>query len=204
MQNFLSLDETLLLETPPKLIDDQDFNLSKYAINISIGKKLLKQKKEVYEETNNYVLFRTGDNTKGYIVLLHKETNYMDFIVKIHNKNIGSLGNFTIQKIVWRSYNPHSNYESIQKLASHVFFDIILKKYGKIMSDVEQTSDGRRSWESRIAFAVKHNMKVGFIHYKKDTDIDWYDKTIRIEEWIESKDAWNEKNGEMKRFIITK
>jgi len=59
------------------------------------------------------------------------------------------------QIMVWRSVQPQ--YNSAVSGLPRMFFQYFLEKYSIVVSDSEQTQDGRRFWETMIAWAIQED-----------------------------------------------
>lgn len=177
-------------------LEDNEWNRAR-------GKELLEASKETIEETNDYILFRTGDIVagKGYIIQLSKKDGRIHYYVEYENENRKITGKTFTQVMLWR--NKAS--AIAQGKTKEVFFDYLIKKNKKaILSDREQTENGRDFWISRMGWAVENGYKVGFVHM--NTNIDWFGSkpAETFEEWLERTDGWTKSvNGIYNRYFIT-
>lgn len=156
--------------------------------NIKEGGRFFRRLKETYVETENSILFRTGDWHNGYIVLLDKRDNYVNYFARFEYKKLAGE-KYVTQVGVWRSSTTSLPRKEYKTVAGDVFFDILLKKFKRIASDQEQTDDGQRFWRERMQDAVHENAgyKVGLL--KVDTkEINYYDKSKfdTVSDWIDS------------------
>ena len=196
------------LTESPRLIDPVDFNLSDRKWNNKFSEELLaKKNKEIYDETDKHILFRTGNDAKGYISLINKELTRIDYIVNYDQTNSKVLGRYVTQIAVWRSKLGTGSYNKVSSITNHVFFDILLKKYGTIVSDTEQTDHGRDFWIKVLDLAIgRYNCKIGLMKVGI-RDIEWYEGNSDgdLTDWMDDHYyAWTrEMKGKTLRFVIS-
>jgi hypothetical protein len=187
-----------------QLISGLDTVMDDYDENIKEGTKFLRRLQEIYRETDDSILFRTGMDHDGYIVLLDKKTNYVNYFARFEYKKLDG-DKYVTQVAVWRSYTPTLLPEEYGDIAKKVFFDILLKKFKKIASDQEQSKDGQRFWVNRMSDAVNKGLKVGLLKVGTKT-INYYDKSKfrNIIEWIATlESSWGmDAKHRRYRFII--
>lgn len=192
-----------LMENPQN-VSSLDTVMDNFDSNIKEGGRLLRRNKETYKETDISILFRTGDSHDGYIVLLDKRNNYVNYFARFEYKKLAG-SQYVTQVAVWRSVEITLPHKETVLIASEVFFNILLKKFKKIASDQEQTADGQRFWIAQMKRASNEGHKVGLL--KVDTkDIDYYDKTKfnTIIDWIATlESSWgNHIRYKRYRFVI--
>lgn len=81
-------------------------------------------------------------------------SNQVDYFVRYKKVDMASYGRPYRQVLVWRikgSNNPFT-----VKVAHHVFWDL-LYQYSDLVSDSQQTEDGRSFWE----YAIRHALETG-------------------------------------------
>ena len=94
--------EYVVNETP-MLDEPTTFNLDDDMFNIKMANELLSSfsKKDI-KKTDDYVLFRTGDSSNGYIALVDTSMNgdappTIDYLIKYHARPYKSLGKAVTQ-----------------------------------------------------------------------------------------------------------
>lgn len=192
------------LNESPQSIDSLNTDMYDKAANIKEGGKFLRRKREVYSETENSILFRTGMEHDGYIVLLDKNNNFVNYFVRfIHKKLDGEK--YATQVAVWRTTDPTIPREEEYGIATKVFFDILLKKFDRIASDMQQTNDGRNFWMLQMARAARSGFKVGLLKVGTK-EITYFDKNKHdsISDWVATLEStWGrEVKYQRYRFII--
>jgi hypothetical protein len=191
---------TLKFYAMPSLCDSTNFNLDKPDKNKAMLKHLqTKFKTEVYEApSKDYEFFRTGNwQSGGYIVLVNMIKGIISYIVKYEKPaKIEGSTRPVVQTCVWKTFEWATNH-----LAEKVFFDILLKNCGSIMSDKKQTPEGKRFWQNMMSIANHKGYKIFFIHKNriistKETNQDTID-------WIDSFQTWGpETKYQLERFMI--
>lgn len=192
------------LNESPQSIDSLNTDMYDKAANIKEGGKFLRRKKEVYSETENSILFRTGMERDGYIVLLDKNNNFVNYFVRFIYKKLDGE-KYATQVAVWRTTDPTIPREEEYGIATKVFFDILLKKFDRIASDMQQTNDGRNFWMLQMARAARSGFKVGLLKVGTK-EITYFDKTKHdsISDWVATLEStWGpEVKYQRYRFII--
>ena len=146
-----------MLAKMPQLISPTDFGLKDAATNRSLATRLLKKKVETIDETADWILFRAGDDRKGNIAMISKGTEKIVYLVHYERRVRKGMGTFVTQLKLWRDERS----PWVVRITDRIFFDYLLKKYGAIMSDAQQTPDGRSFWIRRMSIAAAKGMKVG-------------------------------------------
>ena len=102
----------------------------------------------------------------------------VDYFVKVKETDLGDYGRATRQVLVWRDKRSLNQYTV--KVAHHVFWDILYPK-SDLVSDSQQTDEGRSFWQ----YAINHALETG----------QWVD-LIDTSNWssvkIDSKESLNE------------
>ena len=102
-------------------------------------------------------VYAFGDLQVGYVVLVDEDGDIVYFVRhKRVSHNALRLGR---QVLLWR----HSGSLISYGFAQHIFFDYLLPEYGALISDKEQTRDGKRFWSNAIAHALDLKKKVYFL-----------------------------------------
>ena len=201
---LLTINEQLLIESP-QLVNPTNFSLDDDELNIAWGIELHKRIKETFYQKGDDIFYMTGDGTKGYLVLQSTKDMYIDYLVRYEVKKVDGLGKFCMQTVLWVSDSPRTMGME-NNISSKGFFDILLKKYHRIISDKEQTKDGQRFWRKRMSIANQMQLKVGYIQVGLNK-IDWFDPSggQLISQWMDDRaDAWtSESKGRYKRFVVS-
>ena len=188
----------------PMMIPEFKTIMDNYDENIIQGGKFLRRCKEVFEETDVSILFRTGIGHDGYIVLLDKRTNYVNYFARFEYVKLDGTKHVT-QIGVWTSDEMTLDPAIYNGIATRVFFDILLKRFKTIASEQEQTQDGKRFCVKRMANAIVRNHKVGLLKVGTKT-IEYYDHSTfkTIGDWIASLEVtWGpDPRHKRYRFII--
>ena len=186
----------------PQMIAPTQFNLSDLDSNQDYLKKILRYKSlEVFDDTSERKFFRTGKGQTGFYIVQDKETNTITYLVRYETKNWKYFGKSVTQVALWRKTGEPTSVGITQE----VFFDHLIKDYPTIISDAQQTNDGRDFWKDRMAQAVAKGFRVGLadVQVKK---IDWFDRSVPFSKWLTDREnAWgNDKKLRVQRFLISR
>jgi len=186
-------------ESPAK-IEPTQFTLDDDDANLAFTKKQMKRVAEVIRATPDYQLVRTGDGNTGYFLLYDNVTQLSDYVIEYHAKKWSWLPRTVTQCLLWRRLGSVSN----RGITAEVFFDILLPRYGAIMSDRLQTEAGHNFWIDRMADAVAKGYKVGLANMNMHK-VDWYQGEYRgVVAWVKQQEAFGEGNKyQALRYIIT-
>jgi hypothetical protein len=186
----------------PSLRDSTNFKLDELDKNRALLKSIKqKPKTEVYlAPSSDYEFYRTENwSSGGYIILENKKKNLISYIVKYERpeKIEGSIKP-VVQTCVWKAIDWATSH-----LAEKVFFDILLKNCGVIMSDNEQTPEGKMFWQHMLSVAEHKGLTVAFIHKNRIVSI--FDSKLDILDWINSFNTWGgpESKYKLDRFLIS-
>ena len=187
----------LLTEVPFQLdnIDWHDLNIIER--NQEEFKKFNanKYKKLVERLTNHASVYKLGSE----YFCLDNEFKSITYYMKYEVGNNGKLGSFVWQSLVWTE--PSAKY--IISYPKKIFFDDLLSKFGTILTDSEQTWDGKRFWKWRISEAFDKGLNVYLYDFSNHKIIKIEDNThFRQAELIH--DIWGTTNKhKMKRMVIS-
>jgi hypothetical protein len=198
---FDNISEEIRLDEMPKLIIPTDFQLNDTAFNRKLAAELLSKKKETFEDNENYELFLTGNKINGYIVLYLKDEKQIGYLIKYQTQYRKFIDlRVVTQLALWRQ--PGQPY--VSGITKHVFFDILLPKFGAVMSDGQQTEYGMNFWKDRMAEASLSSYDIGFADFGNHK-INWWNKNDKFNNWLNNLNAWGEANrDEYRRFVIKK
>lgn len=187
----------LLIETPFQLdnIDWHDLNdIEKNKQQFKIFNSN-KYKKLVEKLTNHASVYKVGSE----YFCLDNEFKAITYYMKYEVGNNGKLGSYVWQSLVWTE--PSAEY--IKHFPEKIFFNDLLTKFGTILTDSEQTWDGRRFWKHRIVESFDKQLNVYFYDFSNHNLIQIEDNShFRMTELVH--DIWGNSNKhKMKRMIIT-
>lgn len=186
----------------PKLIASDTFGLTNVEYNRSLADELMNKVTQVYEDTPEYKLFRSGDDKDGTICVVSKSTWQLTYYVLYSVHTIPVIGTSATQVLLWRADKGARPSNVTQR----VFFDVILDKWKTITSDTAQTLEGKRFWLTQLDEAYKRGFDVGMVAVSEDAVLR-FDKNDGIpipSDWADSQNAWgDDKSFENFRFIIT-
>jgi hypothetical protein len=106
---------------------------------------------------NGASIYHIGDAGIGYYLLIDKDT--VAYFVKYTRVRFGG-NHYARQILVWRNEERAVS----ARFATHVFFNILLPKFKYLISDQDQTSQGKRFWQ----VACDVSFERGFNVYKLD------------------------------------
>ena len=165
----------------PKLMNPTEFGLDNDTENRRFLRSLMKKKKTIIEETDDYLLFRTG-NADGNIVMYNKQTARMDYWVRYTTITKSEIGKTVTQVGIWRKRGSPIN----QGITERMFFDYLLKYWPTVMSDSEQTLYGQTFWFNMLAKAYNRGYKFGLVNLNHRAT-DWFDSTQQsFDDWIKN------------------
>lgn len=189
--------EDILIETPLNIenidwhyLNDDVKNREMYRIFA------IKKFKKVVEQVNSVAtIYRDGSQYFCLDTELKRITYYMKFEVG----NNGKIGDYVWQSLVWRDFTIRY----LSTIPQKMFFKYLLPKFGCILTDSEQSWDGRRFWALRISDAFTMNLNVYFYNFdghklvKMNNINDFRQVQAQYDVW-----GGNDKHR-MKRMVIT-
>lgn len=142
--------DSTLITANPQFIDlggeRLEFNLDDEKFNRSILRDLKFREKKVGEYRGN-AIYRSKN--KFYCVQDGLMVYYMSAVPgRVKRMNI----DYVTQVKVWRSLTA----EGIDGMSSHVFWEILFPEFGTVMSDSQQTDDGKTFWRRQLGRAIKN------------------------------------------------
>ena len=148
---FTSLSMTQLIET-------DDFKFGELSARLSFMKKLLnKPSLKHVGKYNEYDLYHTGsDGSSSYYFLTDGSFSELYYVCKYVTRKV--IGDKALsQVIVYR--NPEV-WTGTRGIVQFVMEKILLPRFGIIMSDIQQTLDGRRLWVATMQKALSKSLYV--------------------------------------------
>lgn len=157
------------VEALPQLVDPTEFNLSDIETNESLLRELNKKpsKKKIgnLKSTlgDSLPIWNSGSsNDKGYYWIEHQ--GRIVWLVKYEVIKRNWLPNHTTTQVaLWRGGTVIFSSQASSKL----FFNIVFKRTGCILSDRVQTEDGKRFWTSRIRDSLQKKLHVALVDFSK-------------------------------------
>lgn len=154
-----------------------------------------KYKKSVLKVFDKAEIFKDGSRYFCLDSRLKRVTYYMKYEVK----NNGRLGQFVWQSLVWSF--PAASY--ISGIPQKMFFEFLLPKFGTIVTDSQQTWDGKRFWRLRIAEALEKKLNVYFYDFSNH-EIEKIEDYDHFAECDLKRGIWGPSNiHQMKRMVIS-
>ena len=142
----------------PQLIETDDFKFGELNDRLSFMEKLLgKPSLKHVGKYNEYDLYHTGsDGSSGYYFLTDEFFSELYYVCKYVTRKV--IGDKALsQVIVYR--NPEV-WTGTRGIVQFVMEKILLPRFGIIMSDIQQTLDGRRLWVATMQKAVSKSLYV--------------------------------------------
>lgn len=190
--------EELLMEIPRDIGNIDWHFLNKVDQNKEFYKELAanKYKKVIEKLTPTATVYRIGSQYFCLDLDFKQVTYYMKFEVG----NNGKIGSYVWQSLVW----TNDSFEYTKHYPQKIFFRDLLPKFGNIITDSEQTWDGKRFWVYRIIDAFNMGLNVYFYDFGSHNIIKMND----MNDFVQAQstyDIWGVSNAHsMKRMIITK
>ena len=182
-----------LFEMPQVLTYAVDWGLSDDIKNKRRADMLLHDNPSVLREFSSGKLYKT--NTEVFFI--SNATSLIDYYMKYKVAQIQHLGNCATQIKVWRRAGI-----GVKSLTSLVFYDIMLGEFDTMVSDREQSQDGKRFWIDRLAESLSDGRSIGLID--KQTIIP-YDQSLSFPVWLKTVNGWgNSDSYQEKLFFISK
>lgn len=150
-----------IIETP-QMIGDFDFNLNSNETVASKLARLMDGTEEFITTYNTLKLYR-----KRYQIFAVDEKNRetpLAYWVKLADNQVFGVKGIT-QIGVWRD----SASTRTKDLAKHVLFNVILPEFKVIITDAQQTADGRHFWILRVDDALASGLNVYLAHVMRPT-----------------------------------
>lgn len=183
----------------PQRIAPSTFNLDDVGINHAFTVFQVNRVVETIEATADYRIVRTGDGYEGWFLLIDKASLLTDYAVKYETRKWNWLPRTVTQCILWR--RPTSLYA--RGLTARVFFDVLLPRYGMIMSDRQQTDQGHDFWLARMADANARSEVVGMANTNLHSTAWYRGGNAGLEAWIRQQDAFGSKHRfQALRYVI--
>lgn len=189
------------LKEAPQDIGPVDFITSE-AHRDSFAEMLLSRRPQVVlEDEPGYELRRGGDERGSviYFFMLEKPSGKLVYFAECETHDAEFLGHAVTQVALWRDDTS----TAVRGITERVFFDYLLSAWPSVVSDEQQTRDGKAFWIRRMAIAVERGYRVGLVDMRDQT-IDWCEEPFR--QWIAAHaDAWGPSYESLDfRFIISR
>lgn len=141
-----------------------------------------------------FELYQLGSDANGYYMSVHNDkvayfAHYKSVNIKFMDKSYGR------QVFIRRSEHTSLSFGA----PKIVFFNYLLPKFKSMVSDTEQSYDGKKFWEGAVAEAIRES---GFSVQVLDTKNGKFVDIKTIDEWDSTKPhIWGE-NDLFKRYVI--
>lgn len=197
LAELTNLAEEVLQEMPQEIedldwLDLEDHKRNTAAYHRLFGTEAKKDLETVWSSAKLYKYrstFFTLDTKKRSI------TYYMSYMVG----NNGNLGDYVWQSLVWR--NGATPYTA--GLPQSVFFNRLLPKFGCIITDSQQTWNGKRFWELRITDAFEKGLNIYYYDFGTH-ECTKVDNLEDFDDLRQENDIWGKTDQhQMKRMVIT-
>jgi hypothetical protein len=124
-----------------------------------ISQDLLKSKNsKMVHEFFDSKLYSTGDDSNGYYFLVSNRSGRVVYFVRYRLVQSNGM-KFGRQVLVWRTKNTQGTI-SVSGLAKKVFNSYLLPRFGRLITDTQQTENGRAFWEFMLNEAFDNNTPV--------------------------------------------
>lgn len=194
----MKLTEIIPFFESPQMVSVTDFGLTDPITNKKMARDLLKKKIEVIEDSVDYEIFRNGDERNGNIALYNKQEKILDYLIHYTTNNYSQIWSTVTQLKLWRRRgSPY-----VQGVTKKIFFNYLLQRYPAIMSDGQQTDDGRNFWMDRMAEATTLGYRVALVNLNH-RQVLWYDPTESFLNWMQKNQGWGSEESYMAlRYLI--
>ena len=193
----------LVSTSMPQLIDIDDFKFETLQDRQQYVRDLLKKHPEVIGEYKGLKLYRTGKGgEQGQHFVYDEQNGDLVYVSKYVTNPIRKIKQRAVtQVIVYRNKEPRYLIKS-RGIAWWVMKNIYLPKYGYIMSDGQQTDDGRSLWVRLMSDAMHHHVHVYVYNQNQHTmlELKTQEELIEAVERIYTREA----KSRADRFVISK
>jgi len=152
-----------LVETPQAISPIDDHALEDSKTNAIVARKLLsdRRKKILRELAPGITLYSLPQ--KYFVVDARTLPPKIIYYVKYEIQNLGFISRKAAsQVLVWKA----SGYPATSGLPADIFFERILPKTGTIVTDYQQTPNGKRFWGDRIGTALDSGKFVYYVNFQ--------------------------------------
>lgn len=163
------------------------------------GYRLLQSKRRLTQEGHERTICLIADTPE------HKETVYkVNVLVRLEQNAYLTIANAT-QLLVWRTITPRHE-SALVGFAAKVF-SYLLQTHNIMVTDQDQTPDGRRFWQKRIIEAISmDNRHVYYIDLEEltDTRVPIIHEIINDDSFYDQYEpvAWGRENNHCERVFI--
>lgn len=161
-----------------------DFGLENLVQNRKKLQLYLEQETEVLEEDEDYKFFLAGSwDDFGYLVKFDKKENEIVYLCKFQVSSLApAFSKVVTQTEVWRAL------KTMPGIAKKTFFEILIPRYGAILSDKIHTERGKEFWVSCMEEALRKGLKVGVVAGPR-----FFNKPeeITLEAFLKEISTWN-------------
>jgi hypothetical protein len=185
-----------LFEMPGLLSGSESFGLDEGPRNLTVASSMLEHGRKTLFENDKCWIILTG-TSDGWIGLISKANKKLYYFVKYESMSLPLVGGTATQVELWRHRAVSEYYPNITQ---YIFFDVLLPKFGAVMSDTLQTVAGMDFWIRMLGFALNKNMKIEMADFVADT-VEHFDGG-NLENWLSKVDPWGTGQVHKKRRLI--
>lgn len=192
-----------VFETSALLSGDTDFGLSGEITNLKTAMWFDTNDAETLFEDDQAKLSLIDRGGSGCIGLVAKIDQRLYYFVEFESQFDELVGSSVTQVKLWRDVLVRQFFDDP---TAYVFFEVLLRRFGTVMSDELQYADAVLFWKRVCAMAVARKMTVQFADYAENR-IETFDPTRSLLVWFSEIEAWgpltaNERH-EKRRLIIS-
>lgn len=177
-----------------------DFGLDDLDFNKKFGTELLKSygtKTAIKKYDDGYTLWEL----KREYALIRDVDNYIAYYMRFKFDMIPLIKRQCVRQVtVWRSQLAHTH-----GLAKDIFTNTLVPSYQTVITDAEQTADGKRFWGDRIREALDDSsLFVYYINISHPKEIIEVKSMSEYADIVQGKPAYGDRRDfQNRRFIIT-
>ena len=146
------------LLSAPKQIDPLDDKTMEYLFK-RVESAYLKGKTKIIGPYKGSTIFTFGDNENGYYGLIRPD-NELLYAVKYTSVTPRRFG----RQVLVARRRTHTD---AARIAEHIFFELLLPRFGALTTDTQQTERGQDFWTYVVSDAFEKNLHVYRIdHFK--------------------------------------
>lgn len=144
----------------PVMVGDEDFALTDPDVNHFEYQRLMRQGgKVLWQKEHIKLREHQAGSIENEIFLADEVDEKVLFYVNYDLENIEHLGKAACQRVLWR--DPQLGV--YRNVAKKVFFDVLLNRYGTVISDTSHTAAGKSFWQACMREAASKGLTVGVI-----------------------------------------
>ena len=165
-----------ILKEAPQLIDKLDsvsIQQAEKDCTLSIKNSTCKEAEKLNDKTSLY-LFSRSPISGCYFLATEDKIDYLVNFTKVEQHEKVLPNKVGIRQVLIKRFPNASGYAS--GIGAHIFWDILFKEYECLISDNQQTDNGKQFWEYRVVEAFNKGLIVRLINTNDNTFIDIKDQ----------------------------